>query len=305
MTTILTVALNVKVTKDALVIAKFALMRMNVSLVIPKFKRMPHVHTPRDPIHANVKMDSKATVKNALISMSVQKTRTTAIKTPLVRILKALMNVNVTMDSTVMESIVLISMSVSVVHVTPMQNVKMRMVPLLVLVKKDSAVMVLHALIPMNVLSVFTTVMTMLLVSICMVLMNVLVTTDSLETEKTALMLMNVKLKIHAETMVFARTLKDLTVAVVTMVLPESVALVETSTNARSVITDVQSMLIVPILTVHTTATASLVSQELDFHVSILMSVRLVTMTVTRMRFAKILMAITNARVLMVSWVMV
>ena len=102
--------------------------------------------------------------------------------------------------------------------------------------------------------------------------------------------------------MVFNRTLKDLTVVVVTMVFPESVALVETSTNARSVITDVQSMLIVPILTVHTTATASLVSQELDIHVSILTSVRLVT--VTRMRFAKILMAITNARVLMVSWVM-
>ena len=93
MTTILTVALNVKVTKDTLVIAKFALMRMNVSLVIPKFKRMPHVHTPRDPIHANVEMDSKATAKNALTSMSVQKTRTTAIKTPLVRILMALMNV--------------------------------------------------------------------------------------------------------------------------------------------------------------------------------------------------------------------
>ena len=61
MTTILTVALNVNVTKDTLVIAKFALMRMNVSLVFP--------------------------------SMSVQKTRTTAIKTPLVRILMALMNV--------------------------------------------------------------------------------------------------------------------------------------------------------------------------------------------------------------------
>ena len=93
MTTILTVALNINVTKETLVMAKFALMRMNLPLVIPNFTRMPHVRTPRDPIHANVEKDSKATVKNALKSMSVQKTRTTAIKTPLVRILMALMNV--------------------------------------------------------------------------------------------------------------------------------------------------------------------------------------------------------------------
>ena len=57
-----------KCNKDTLVMAKFALMRMNVPLVIPNVTKMPHVRTHRDPIHAIVKMDSKATVKNALIS---------------------------------------------------------------------------------------------------------------------------------------------------------------------------------------------------------------------------------------------
>ena len=61
------------------------------------------------------------------------------------------------------------------------------------------------------------------------------------------------------ETMVFTRTLKDLTVSVVAMVLPESVALVGMRTNVRLVITNVLSMLIVSILTVHTVANASLV----------------------------------------------
>ena len=71
MTTILTIALNINVTTDTLVMAKFALMRMNVPLVITNFTRMPHVRTPREPIHANLEKDSKATVKNALKSMSV------------------------------------------------------------------------------------------------------------------------------------------------------------------------------------------------------------------------------------------
>ena len=72
----------------------------------------------------------------------------------------------------------------------------------------------------------------------------------------------------------------------------------------RLVITNVLSMLIVSILTVHTVANAELVSQELDIHVSILTSVRLVTITVTRTRFVKILTAVPNVYVLMVSLVM-
>ena len=163
--------------------------------------------------------------------------------------------------------------------------------------------MVRHALTQMNVPSVFTTVMIMLPVSIFMVLMNVPATTDSLVMEKIVSMLMNVKLKIHVETMVFARTSRVLTAVVVTMVMPELVAPVEMLTNARLAITNVPSTLSVSIIMVHTAANASPVSQELVTLASILTNVKLVTMTVTRMLIAKILMAVTNVLALMVSWV--
>jgi len=134
-------------------------------------------------------------------------------------------------------------------------------------------------------------------------LMIVLVTADSLAMEKTVLISTNVKLKIHVELMVFAKTPKDPLAVVATKVMQELVVHVVTSMNARSVTINVQSMLSVSILTVHMTVNASPASPVLDTHVSMLTNVRLVTMNVTKMATAKIQMAVIHVPVLMVSWV--